>query len=214
MKAPDEGIEVDREELQAMLEQKREALGEEDYQKLQKLLRAFSYLSDLIGEKDTTISQLRRWLMKPSTEKTKKVRERAGLEPSAKVHGPKAKVKPGHGRNGVETYCGGVRIPVAHRSLKSGDRCPGCLKGKLYEQKAPGLRIRVVGQAPIAATVYALERLRCNLCGEIFEADAPEVVGEKKYDETAAAMIALLRYGSGIPFYRWEGLEKKLGIPL
>jgi transposase len=214
MKAPDEVIEVDREELQAMLERKREALGEEDYQKLQKLLRAFSYLSDLIGEKDTTISQLRGLLMKPSTEKTKKVLERAGLEPSSKVHRPKAKAKPGHGRNGVETYCGGVRIPVAHRSLKSGDRCPGCLKGKLYEQKAPGLRIRVVGQAPIAATVYALERLRCNLCGEIFEADAPEGVGEKKYDETAAAMIALLRYGSGIPFYRWEGLEKKLGISL
>src|SRR6516225_1786014 len=216
MKAADEVIEVDREELQAMLERKREALGEEDYQKLQKLLRAFSYLSDLIGEKDTTISQLRALLMKPSTEKTEKVLERAGLEPNSKVHatGPKAKAKPGHGRNGVETYCGGVRIPVAHHSLKSGDRCPGCLKGKVYEQKEPGLRIRVVGQAPIAATVYALERLRCNLCGEIFEADAPQGVGEKKYDETAAAMIALLRYGSGIPFYRLEGLEKKLGIPL
>ena len=59
MKAVDEVIEVDREELQAMLERKREALGEEDYQKLQKLLQAFSYLSDLIGEKDTTISLLR-----------------------------------------------------------------------------------------------------------------------------------------------------------
>jgi len=216
MKAADEVIEVDREELQAMLERKREALGEEDYQKLQKLLRAFSYLSDLIGEKDTKISDLRALLMKPSTEKTEKVLKRAGLEPSSKVHAtsPEAKAKPGHGRNGAETYCGGVRIPVAHRSLKSGDRCPGCLKGKVYEQKEPGLRIRVVGQAPIAATVYALERLRCNLCGEIFEADAPEGVGEKKYDETAAAMIALLRYGSGIPFYRLEGLERNLGIPL
>jgi hypothetical protein len=48
------------------------------------------------------------------------------------------------------------------------------------------------GQAPIAATVYELERLRCNLCGEIFEAAAPASVGEKKYDETAAAMIALM----------------------
>jgi hypothetical protein len=39
-------------------------------------------------------------------------------------------------------------------------------------------------------------------------------VGEKKYDETAAAMIALLKYGSGVPFYRLEGLEASLGIPL
>jgi hypothetical protein len=70
-----------------------------------------------------------------------------------------------------------------------------------------------VGQAPIAATVYELERLRCNLCGEIFEADAPASVGEKKYDETAA-MIGLLRYGSGVPWYRLERLEASLGIPL
>jgi transposase len=88
------------------------------------------------------------------------------------------------------------------------------LKGKVYEQKKPGLRIRVVGRAPIAATVYELERLRCNLCGDIFEAKAPEGVGEKKYDESAAAMIGLLKYGSGVPFYRLEGLERNLGIPL
>jgi transposase len=88
------------------------------------------------------------------------------------------------------------------------------LKGKVYEQKEPALRIRVLGQAPIAATVYELERLRCNLCGEIFEAAAPASMGEKKYDETAAAMIGLLKYGSGVPFYRLEGLEASLGIPL
>ena len=67
-----------------------------------------------------------------------------------------------------------------------------------------------MGHAPIAATVYELERLRCNLCGEVFEAEAPEGVGEKKYDESAAAMIALLKYGSGVPFYRLAGLEKNL----
>ena len=49
---------------------------------------------------------------------------------------------------------------------------------------------------------------------EVFEADAPQGVGEEKYDETAAAMIALLKYGSGVPFYRLEGLEASLGIPL
>ena len=67
------------------------------------------------------------------------------------------------------------------------------MKGKVYRQKDPALRIRVVGQAPIEATVYELERLRCNLCGDLFEAEAPEGVGEKKYDETAAAMIARVR---------------------
>jgi hypothetical protein len=30
----------------------------------------------------------------------------------------------------------------------------------------------------------------------------------------AAVMIALLRHGSGVPFYRLEGMEASLGIPL
>jgi len=217
MKAASEVIEVDREEVKVLLERaRREPLDEAGYQKLQDLLRAFSYLADLIGEKDTTISQLRALLMKPSTEKTDKVLEQIGLTPGSNRHlpGRGVKKKPGHGRNGADAYRGAERIAVSHTSLKPGDHCPECLKGKVYEQKEPGLRIRVVGQAPIAATVYELERLRCNLCGEIFEADAPEGVGEKKYDETVAAMIGLLKYGSGVPFYRLEGLEENLGIPL
>lgn len=52
------------------------------------------------------------------------------------------------------------------------------------------------------------------MCGEVFEADAPEGIGEKKYDASAAAMIGLLKYGSGVPFYRLAGLEGSLGIPL
>ena len=74
--------------------------------------------------------------------------------------------------------------------------------------------MRIVGQAPLAATVYELDRLRCNLCGEVFTAPEPEGIGPEKYDETTAAMIALLKYGSGMPFYRLEKLEHLLGIPL
>jgi hypothetical protein len=74
--------------------------------------------------------------------------------------------------------------------------------------------VRIVGQAPLAATVYSLERLRCGACGQVFTAEEPEGVGPEKYDETAAAMIAQLKYGSGTPFYRLEQLERHLGIPL
>src|SRR6202034_2531614 len=59
-----------------------------------------------------------------------------------------------------------------------------------------------------------LERLRCGACGQVFTAEEPEGVGSEKYDETAAAMIAQLKYGSGTPFYRLEQLERHLGIPL
>jgi hypothetical protein len=62
--------------------------------------------------------------------------------------------------------------------------------------------------------VYEVEKLRCNLCGTVFSAETPEGIGEEKYDATAASMIALLKYGSGLPFNRLERLEGNLGIPL
>ena len=49
---------------------------------------------------------------------------------------------------------------------------------------------------------------------EALLAAAPEGVGEEKYDETAASMIAMLRYGSGFPWNRLEGLQENLGISL
>jgi transposase len=220
MKPGYEVIEVNFEELKALKERARQGpLGEEDCKKLEAAIEALSRLIEMIGDKDTTISSLRALLSKPSTEKTSKVLEQAGLGATAKgssspLVNAGGQPKPGHGRNGAAAYRKARRIPVTHAGLTPGDRCPRCLKGKVYRQKDPALRIRVVGQAPIEATVYELERLRCNLCGDVFEAEAPEGVGEKKYDETAPAMIALLRYGSGVPFYRLEGLEASLEIPL
>ncbi|MGC9951824.1 MAG: hypothetical protein ABSF64_36220 [Bryobacteraceae bacterium] len=87
-------------------------------------------------------------------------------------------------------------------------------------QRDPGVLVRIKGQAPIAATVYELEKLRCNLCGK-FAAAAPEGVGEKKYDESAASMMALLRYGTLVngvvahPHTWCPNTEKSLGgLPL
>ena len=218
MKPAKEQIEVNLEELTALVERARQGpLSKEDCQRLEGAIQALSVLIERIGEKNTTISQLRALLSKPSTEKTSKVLEQAGIKAPPKSSPPPnapGPPKPGHGRNGAQAYGGARRVRIVHGSLKPGDHCPECLKGKVYVQKEPALRIRVVGQAPIAATVYELERLRCNLCGEIFEAEPPASVGEKKYDETAAAMIGLLKYGSGVPFYRLEGLEASLGIPL
>ena len=74
--------------------------------------------------------------------------------------------------------------------------------------------VRIVGQAPLAATAYSLERLRCGACGQVFTAQEPAGVGPEKYDETATAMVAQLKYGSGVPFNRLEQLEAQLGIPL
>ncbi len=127
---------------------------------------------------------------------------------------PNAPPPPGHGRNGAEAFSGANRVEIKHQTLTHGDRCPECGQGNVYGQKEPKVLVRVTGQAPLAATVYSLERLRCGACGQVFTAQEPEGVGEDKYDESAAAMIAQLKYGSGTPFHRLEQLEKQLGIPL
>jgi hypothetical protein len=48
----------------------------------------------------------------------------------------------------------------------------------------------------------------------VFTAAPPAGVGETKYDESAAAMIGLLKYGCGLPFHRIARLEQALAIPL
>jgi hypothetical protein len=52
---------------------------------------------------------------------------------------------------------------------------------------------------PLKATIFEMERLRCNACGQVFTAAEPETAGPEKYDATAVAMIALLKYGTGVP---------------
>ena len=48
--------------------------------------------------------------------------------------------------------------------------------GKVYDTR-PGVLIRIVGQAPLQATVYELQKLRCHLCGKLFTAPEPDGVG-------------------------------------
>jgi transposase len=151
-------------------------------------------------------------LVRPrNTEKTRAVLEEAGAETQPETN---TAPSPGHGRNGAEAFGGAQKVEVTHQKLTHGDRCPECAKGNVYGQKEPKVLVRIVGQAPLAATVYSLERLRCGSCGQVFTAQEPEGVGPEKYDETAAAMIAQLKYGSGTPFHRLEKLEGQLGIPL
>lgn len=120
----------------------------------------------------------------------------------------------GHGRNGADDYAGAIRVQVAHPDLKPNDPCPKCEEGKLYKLSEPGVEIRITGAAPLQATVYELEKLRCNLCGALFTAPLPENAGQRKYDPSAASMVALLKYGSGLPFNRLAGLQANLGAPL
>ncbi len=193
-------IDVNLDELDRVLDGARQApLSESGYEKVKDALHAMAAM-----------------LVRPrNTGKTSAVLEEVeGSGKAATQPDTSASLPAGHGRNGAEAFSGAQKVEIAHQNLKHGDRCPECREGNVYGQKEPKVLVRIVGQAPLAATVYSLERLRCGACGQVFTAQAPEGVGPEKYGETAAAMIAQLKYGSGIPFYRLEQLESQLGIPL
>ena len=216
MKLDPETIDIGMEELEALVDGARhQTLNADAHRKLRGAVETLGAMARLLASQDATLRQLRQMLLKPATtEKTRVVLERAGVKPeSDKPTQPKKKRK-GHGRNPARAFEGAEKVKVGHPRLKPGDQCPECLKGKVYRLKEPAVRVRIVGQAPVQAAVYELERLRCNLCQEVYAAPPPAGMGEDKRDETAASMVAVLKYGSGVPFYRLEGLQANLGVPL
>ena len=201
MKRVRQRVDVNLQELDQVLDQARETpLSEPDYQKI----------------KDTLHTLVELLAPARNTEKTNAVlapaEEAVASEQSSSA--PQQAAKPGHGRNGASAFSGARKVAIQHAQLKSGELCPECERGRVYVQKNPKPLVRIIGQAPLAATVYELERLRCNACGQVFTAQEAEEVGPDKYDETTGAMIAQLKYGSGVPFYRLEKLQSSLGIPL
>ena len=221
MKPDKRRIDLNMNELETILEQVRALLSEDAYNKLKAAVETLEYLTDLIGDKETSIRHLRNLIFGSSTEKSSSVlgslpvaSEKASESVDASAPTQEDQKPKGHGRNGAKDYTGAKKIKIRHESLKHGDVCPDCGKGKVYHGKVPAYIVRLVGSAPISANVWELENLRCNLCLKVFTARAPEEAGSKKYDETAGSMIALLKYGSGFPFNRLERLQRSMGIPL
>ncbi len=201
MKETRRRLEVNLEELDRVLDGARQApLSDQDHHKLREALHAMAAMLGRPRNTEKTSSVV---------GKAEDASGHAGKQPD-----PNEPPPPGHGRNGAEAFSGAQRVEIKHQTLAHGDRCPECRQGNVYAQKEPKVLVRITGQAPLAATIYSLERLRCGACGQVFTAQEPEGVGEDKYDESAAAMIAQLKYGSGTPFHRLEHLEKQLGIPL
>jgi hypothetical protein len=212
--SPPKRIDLSPEQLDALLKRvEAGTLQDGDYQIIKGMAETLSFLSQALDNKSTSIKRLLKLLFGDSTEKTAKVLQRnvAGGKKSGKK---KKKKRKGHGKNGAAAYHGAEKIKVSHESLKPKALCPDCGKGKLYELPNPGIVVRVTGNAPCSASVYELQKLRCNLCQKIFTAQAPDNIGDEKYDAASGAMIALLKYGSGLPFNRLDQLQAMLGVPL
>jgi transposase len=121
--------------------------------------------------------------------------------------------RPGHGRWGAQAYVGAQRVECRHATLTAGERCPVCGRGRLY-RVAPGVDIRLDGHALLSAMRYALEKLRCSACGQVFTATVPAEAGAEKYSARARAVLVLGRYYLGVPLYRLEGYQAMVGVPV
>jgi len=230
MKRP-EIVNATQAELDEILALAKTSFPVQQYKLLEGVLGTFVYVMQALQSAKTSIKRFRNMLFGASTESQRNllalpeaggagdVAPDAGAKPAqADLDGAKdgAKAKapaPGHGRNGAQAYSDSPVVRVELLDLNPGDLCPQCEDGKVYNSP-PRTLVRLVGQAPIAATVYELSRLRCRMCDSIFTAVLPAGVFDSKYDHSCASMLALLRYGSGMPFYRLQGLQANLNVPL
>src|SRR6266446_4507314 len=145
--------------------------------------------------------------------------ETTGREAGSGASESEGKPKPqgghraGTGRLGADAYVGAERTECRHEDLAVGQRCPVCGQGTLYELP-PGVEIRIDGHALLSALRYELQKLRCSACGQIFTAPLPHEAGEEKYSPRARAVLVVGRYYLGLPFYRVEGYQAMLGVPI
>ena len=193
-------VKVDLQELDGILDAGlKSPLTEDGHQKVK------ATLHDLLDEEAS---------QRYSTERALALLgKRADPSVSPPEDAPKRK-RPGHGRNGVAAFVGARKVFVPIRDVSHGCTCPNCKQGKIYRQQRSNTLLRIKAQAPIEATVYELEQLRCNLCGETFGAKAPDGVGDEKFDASVSAMVAFFKYGLGMPFKRIETMQKSMGVPL
>jgi len=146
----------------------------------------------------------------------------AALRKIKRMLGPKTEKKPrpekpttaasprkGHGRYGVDDYPSATVVKHTHH-LKPGEQCPLCAHGTL-QAVAPRRFIRLKGQSPIVAELHEPACMRCSGCGEIITAELPPEVGDEKADASANAVVAVFRYGLGIPHYRLAAMQLAMG---
>ena len=208
---PPEIVNATQAELDELLAKAKPTFSTEQYLLLERVFGTFVYVMLSLQNAKTSIKRFQRMLFGHRTEHKRNVLERAAqADQSGESHALDADPvpalagvvpvpvprppQPGHGRNAAQAYSGAPIVQCDHPDLESGDRCPQCDKGRVYDSP-PRSIVKVLGQAPLGATVYKLQRLRCRLCDSVFTAPLPAAVASlPKYDSSCASMIALLRY--------------------
>ena len=194
-------------------------LGEREKKIIISTLETYYYLVALYQAKKLSVQKLARMFgfksEKQENEKKNANKDSKSDSSTAPSDAPTDKDKKqdkGHGRRGKDDFPGAKKETHELDGLKPGHPCPECPLGKLYPVK-PGSYIHFTGSAPLDVTIHETEKLRCNGCGQYFEADLDDEL-KQKYDPSADVAIAVQKYALGLPFYRMGSWQKYLGIPL
>lgn len=218
-------LEFKPEEIDGLIDRLNgKCLQEGDYPLLADVLRAVIWLSFSLKEKELSISRLRK-IFGIKTESARKLLRLAGRTPPAGNEGAgensegeaaekDSNKKGAHGHRPSLDYSEALVVNIAHEALKKGDVCPDCLRGKVHQLK-PGAVIRIVGQPWLQVEIYRPERLRCALCGKVFTARlASEITDGSRADISAKAIVTVLKYRGGVPFYRQGQIQEILDTPI
>ena len=238
MRATPAVVSVDVAELAATLARIELVATAEDHERLTAAVNTLVEITRFVRKDRATIARLRRMLGQAGSEKTADVLAKAGeivapsgssdAAPETSFAAPAGEAeaandagaddplaakrrRKGHGRIPAANYAGDVK-QVAHH-LKVGQKCPGCLHGCLHALD-PACSARIFGQPPLVALRWECERLRCGACGDVFTAPLPPAAQGPKYSDSAKAMMAVLRYGMGMPLHRLEKTQQYFQIPV
>src|SRR4051794_24131009 len=139
--------------LEALLQKIKPLLEPADFQLLDRVITSLVLILECIQKKNMSIRRLLRMVFGPKTEssrnllaKDKEKQKDPSAAPNAQSSDsvgapPPSDKKKGHGRNGAKDYSGAGRVAVPHESLRAGDPCLLCLKGRLYDTGKPALFI-------------------------------------------------------------------------
>ena len=235
MKRP-ELVSATQEQLDELLALARKAsFPQPQYDLLAGVLGTFIYVMQSLQNAKTSLARFRKMLFGQSTENRANVFKTIG-----KANGPgmdpadvcpeelpveavapqdrtpatgEEKKRKGHGRNGAAAYSGAQVIDIPVPGLQSGDVCPNCLVGKVYDAP-PKILVKVVGNPPLTATIFKCGCLRCRLCDYTISAPLPVGISTVKYASSCVTIMGMLHYGCGMPFHRIDKLQSSMQMPM
>ena len=155
-------IELDQAQIQGFLQRVEPLIEPTDFDLLKTLVETIIFLNTLARRRSDAIVKLLRLVFGATSEKSKRILKK-DTRPNQSPETPRK----GHGRNGADSYPGATRRALSHPTLKHGDRCPECLRGKVYKMKRPGILIRLLATPLVQALPLSSKNFAAT-CAEKF----------------------------------------------